>query len=287
MNNVSSRSFIGGILIVASLSGCVSTSTTDVSKVPQGSPAVAARAISGLPSGLQCFVRDPGSSAYAMPSFGAFAFVRDGRLSASAFARPDLARLVMASNNDLLKKARLIEYVRAVTRSDQEAIALLIRVRDADYRCNEKVLDLRDHPDQRRLRSLPPGTPVNTGSRVATAGQLVSEFERGYNRVRSSRDLSRKLYDNVIQDLRRGRTTESVFLAAVGPAPGGKTSQPSTPAEIQSVSPGPAALPPPPAATQPPRAVTPRPTPPVIPNPGDREFARIMNDLESRGLVGI
>lgn len=275
------RFFVVFAIFSSSLAGCVSTTSNTEDGRPQvGNPAIVSREINRLESGLQCFVRDPASSQYAMPSFGAFAFVRDGQLSSSAFARPDLARLIMASDNNLQKKARMLEYVRAVTKNDQQAIDLVTRVRNQAARCFQGVLDLRDDPQQRRLRSLSPGTLVNTGSRVATAGELVREFDEGYARVRRSRDISAQLYDNIILELRRGRTTESVFLAAVGPEPATVVPQAVAPQATQPVVP---------RVAQPPRVVAPNPPPPVLSDPLDNRFASLMNDFDeinSRGLVG-
>ena len=109
-------------LLIASLSGC----SVDVRGSSNSNPAhtlIASNQINRIPEPLQCFVRDP-QGAGVLPTFGAFAFVRDGKISANAFEHPEIARTIMASNNNILKKARYLEYVRAITNNDQEAIAL-------------------------------------------------------------------------------------------------------------------------------------------------------------------
>ena len=259
-------------LLCVSISACTTTDSFS-SPTAIGNPSIVNREVSRLAPDLQCFVRSDSPSPFVLPSIYAFSSLRNGRISASAFERPDLARGVMEGSNNILRKARFMEYVRAITNNDVEAAALVASVRDQVDRCFRQNLSVSEGY-MRQLRSVPPNSLVNSGSRVASAAQLLREFEVAVRAATRSIDLSRELYNNVIQELRRGRTTESVFSAAV--APRSPRRAPETSA-VQNTS-----------STITPHARDPihPPLHPSFPDSLDGRFNRIMNELDSRGLVG-
>ena len=139
----------------------------------------------------------------------------------------------------------------------------------------------------RRARSANPNQRFNTGRRVITARQLVAEFEEAYARAQLSQSISRQLYDNILTDLRNGRTTESVRLAALGDT---KTQPRRETFPRPQLDPLPQPVPQPGAlnetapATEPATERSPAPRT-AGPLEADREFDDLMEVFE-RGLLG-
>jgi hypothetical protein len=267
------------LLLVMALAGC-NTETMGTSLSNPASPLALAASTSRLLSEMRCFVTD-GQSSAALPSLAAFSLARDGQVSTQAFSRPDLARsIVSAGNNNILKKARYMEYVRAVTSNEQAAIALVRRMRAVENACFDSVARLGSG-DYQRLKAMAPNQRVNTGRRVITARQAIAERDEAVRRLRRSQAIGLQLYDNILSDIQKGRTTESVVSAALGttaprvPQPS-LQSAPRQPAPSSQASPN---LPP-----QRSEGRTQQIAPPVV-TEADRSFDRLYEAYQ-RGLIG-
>lgn len=267
------------LTLVMALAGC-NAETMGTSLSNPASPLALAASTSRLPSEMRCFVTD-GQSSAALPSLAAFSLARDGQVSTQAFGRPDLARsIVSAGNNNILKKARYMEYVRAVTSNEQAAIALVRRMRAVENACFESTARLGSG-DYQRLKAMAPNQLVDTGRRVITARQAIAERDDAVGRLRRSQAIGMQLYDNIISDMQKGRTTQSVTAAALGtavpgapqaprqPAPAGLPASPGSPAQRSESRP------------QPPAPV---PILPVV-TEADKSFDRLYEAYQ-RGLIG-
>lgn len=170
-------------------------------------------ATTSLPS--QCFVPLATNSSKLLPTLGIFGALRDGKISGRLVENPGLASQVLATESDLEVKARYLEYLRSVTSSNEEAIRLVRRSIASTDQCYEAgIAPLAG--ELRRLQAMHPNQRVNTGTRVEEAGALVREGYKVLRDARALQQINRALYENIISELRRGRSVESVRQAASG-----------------------------------------------------------------------
>lgn len=193
------------------------------------------RSMQSVPGGILCPVFENGGQSQALPTFFSLRYAERGFLSSNDIERLDLAAAVMSDGTPLQVKARYLNYVETITVNNSDAIALVQKARQREQECTNFIIE----QNQRVIAEVnrrPENSPIRAAGATFTRSSYISYLRNAEQGVRQTQEISNRLYNNILMDLRNRRSSLEIPISSKRPEVAAIPTQRTAPEAVEPLT---------------------------------------------------